>query len=161
MESGLYNKFKKIADKAQLSAFLKKIGSNVDAGEMIEILNQEKYNDLSQIDIEKYNSKTLKNLFETHYLYEKRMFDKAFLASFSVIENYLRTEYLKNSNQNVVSSSQELLKWARNRNIVNKTDYLHLEAFREQRNKISHELYDCSKEEAKLLLDIAVKMIKI
>lgn len=149
-----------VLKKSQFKTLLKKIDFQVDSDEFLEIIEQKNYSQLFEIKYNTIDSKAIKILFEAYYYLSKKQYTKSFNSSYFLVEFILRKEYEKTGSDASIIKGHELLKWGKNRDLLSRQYNLHLQAFREVRNKIVHELENSSPEETYLILKIATDLIK-
>ncbi len=152
------NKMSIVGKKVKLKAIIKKMNLSIDVDMLVDIIEQNNLQSIYNWDFNKDDTKIIESLILACYEYDKNNFKVSLANSFSVVEYVLRSEYAKKSFDASSLRAVELLKWARNRKILNDKNFNLLMAFRSVRNDIVHKLKSCSKEEAKICLDISIEL---
>ncbi len=155
----LKNKIVDSVNKAVFSSIFKKINYSVSVEEFVSAVNERDLKKLVRLDFRKIDNNLSVELFNAYYFLSKKDFSKSLMSSFSVIEFLLRKEYSKTAINSRDIKISELLKWAKNRNIISSKNYNYLEGIRQARNKAVHNLKQCLPEESYLALSIATEII--
>ena len=142
------------------SLILKEINYRFSAEEFVNNVSEADLNRLLKIDYDSMDNRVIAEFFNSYYFYAKKLFAESLKSSFSVVEFLIRNEYSKTSVDASSMSSNNLLKWARNRNYISKKNFNYLQALRETRNKIVHYMTRCLPEEAKLSLIISTNILR-
>lgn len=152
------NIFKK-KSKSVLSNIFKKISYTVSVDEFADLLPDNDLKIISKINYKKFDKNILTKFYTAYYNYYKNLYSDSLINSFSVIEVLIRNEYAKTATNNEELKNTELLKWARNRDIISVRFFNYLQGIRQARNKITHNMKICMPEESKLALVIATQIL--
>ncbi|MEA3450642.1 MAG: hypothetical protein U9Q83_01920 [Bacteroidota bacterium] len=155
MGINIFNK----SNKSTLSTIFKKISYAVSVDEFIDFLPKKDLKIILKIDYKKFDKNFLTKFFTAYYNYYKNLYSESLINSFSVIEFLIRNEYAKTATNNEELKNTELLKWARNRDIISVRFFNYLQGIRQARNKITHNMKTCLPEESKLALVIATQIL--
>ena len=146
-------------NKSALSTIFKKISYAVSVDEFIDFLPEKDLNIILKINYKKIDNSILTKFYTAYYNYYKNLYAESLINSFSVIEVLIRNEYSKTATNNEELKNTELLKWARNRDIISVRFFNYLQGIRQARNKIAHNMKTCMPEESKLALVIATQIL--
>lgn len=162
MSKGFFsNKIFGKSEKSKLEKVLQKTEFKADVDELLSIIKENEFSVIFDIDIKNLDLKVLRSLLEAYYNFGKNQFENSFTSSFFLIEFVFREKYGKTSSDATKISSKELIKWAKNREILQEIDFYYMMAFKIRRNQIVHHLGKCSKEEAKIIIEIAERIVDI
>lgn len=156
----MFEKYKENKLQNKLSAIFKKVNYSISAEDFAEIVENDSLKSIVDIDFQKFDNKVLTEIFNAFYFYSQSNYAKSLTSSFSVVEFILRKEYSKGGNKFQEAKSSELLKWARNRDIISSKHFFYLEGIRQTRNKVIHDLKQCMPEEAKLAMSLSLIISK-
>ncbi|MBN2662858.1 MAG: hypothetical protein JXR68_04340 [Bacteroidales bacterium] len=140
----------------KLKGVFKILNYSVSADEYLLKVGIEKTKILLDILKPEINKKYYKHFLHSVYLIASGLYSDSLVESFKIIENILSDKLKKNGEL----ASNQVFSKAKHLKIISYREYSFLSGFRDLRNDISHNLGECSKQEAELSLKMATDFLK-